>query len=138
MPAAPGAAGADPRRPLAGVRIDDFTWALAGPLATRLLADLGADVVKIESENRLDPIRHIGPQPTDVVSLDTNGVFQDAGAGKRAVTINVDTPDGRDLVRQLIPTADVVTANFTPDRLDRWGFDRETLQSLRPKAPAPR
>ena len=100
--------------------------------ATRLLADLGADVVKIESENRLDPIRHIGPQPTDVVSLDTNGVFQDAGAGKRAVTINVDTPEGRDLVRRLIPTADVVTANFTPDRLDRWGFDRASLEALRP------
>ena len=66
------------------------------------------------------------------MSLDTNGVFQDAGAGKRAVTINVDTPEGRDLVRRLIPTADVVTANFTPDRLDRWGFDRASLEALRP------
>ena len=130
--AGPAHAGTDPHQPLAGVRILDFSWAIAGPLGTRLLADLGADVVKIESENRLDPIRHIGPQPTDVVSLDTNGVFQDAGAGKRAVTINVDTPEGRELVRQLIPTADVVTANFTPDRLDRWGFDRASLEALRP------
>jgi benzylsuccinate CoA-transferase BbsF subunit len=54
------------------------------------------------------------------------------GAGKRAVTINVDTPEGRDLVRGLIATADVVTANFTPDRLDRWGFDLDTLEALRP------
>ena len=114
------------------MRIVDFTWAIAGSFATRLLADLGADVVKLESEHRLDPIRHIGPQPTATVSLDTNGVFQDCCAGKRAVTLNVDTPEGQELARQLIATADVVTANYTPDRLDRWGFDRQTLQSLRP------
>ncbi len=126
------AAGVDHRQPLAGVRIVDFTWAIAGAFATRLLADLGADVIKLESENRLDPIRHIGPQPTDVVSLDTNGVFQDCGAGKRAVTLNVDTSEGQELARQLIATADVVTANYTPDRLDRWGFDRDTLAAIRP------
>jgi crotonobetainyl-CoA:carnitine CoA-transferase CaiB-like acyl-CoA transferase len=124
--------GRDYRQPLAGVRIVDFTWAIAGALGTRLLADLGADVMKIESENRLDPIRHIGPQPTNEVSLDTNGVFNDVGAGKRAVTINVDTPEGQDLIRRLIATADVVAANYTPDRLDRWGFDAATLEALRP------
>jgi benzylsuccinate CoA-transferase BbsF subunit len=131
-PMAGGSSAADPRQPLAGIRIVDFTWAIAGSLATRLLSDLGADVIKIESEHRLDPIRHIGPQPTETVSLDTNGVFNDCGAGKRAVTINVDTAEGQDLVRRLIPTADIVTANYTPDRLDRWGFDRATLESLRP------
>ena len=133
---APTAGAATPgiahRQPLAGLRVVDFTWAIAGSFATRLLADLGADVIKIESEHRLDPIRHIGPQPTAVVSLDTNGVFQDCSANKRAVTINVDTAEGQELVRMLIPTADVVTANFTPDRLDRWGFDRHALAALRP------
>lgn len=130
-PSAP-VAGVGHRQPLAGIRVVDFTWAIAGSLATRQLADLGADVVKIESENRLDTIRHIGPQPTDQVSVDTNGVFQDCGAGKRAVTINVGTPEGKELVRALVRTADVVTSNFTPDRLDRWGFDRATLADLRP------
>ena len=52
-------------------------------------------------------------------------MFQDCGAGKRAVTLNVDTPEGQELARRLIATADVVTANYTPDRLDRWGFDRD-------------
>jgi crotonobetainyl-CoA:carnitine CoA-transferase CaiB-like acyl-CoA transferase len=131
MPA-PASPTGDHRQALAGIRIVDFTWAIAGALGTRLLADLGADVIKIESENRLDPIRHIGPQPTTDVSLDTNGVFNDVGAGKRAVTINVDTPRGQELVRRLIATADVVAANYTPDRLDRWGFDAATLESLRP------
>jgi len=121
-----------PPLPLAGVRIADFCWAIAGPLSTRLLADLGADVIKIESDNRLDPIRYIGPQPPDGGSIDTNGVFNDCSANKRAVTINVDTEAGRELVRRLIATADVVTANYTPDRLDRWGLGWESVQRLRP------
>jgi crotonobetainyl-CoA:carnitine CoA-transferase CaiB-like acyl-CoA transferase len=124
---------AGPPLPLAGVRIVDFCWAIAGSLTTRFLADLGADVIKIESDNRIDPIRYIGPQPPDREgSLDTNGVFNDCGANKRAVTLNVDTAEGRDLARRLIATADVVTANYTPDRLDRWGFDWDSLQALRP------
>ena len=121
------------RLPLAGVRIADFGWAIAGPLSTRLLADLGADVIKIESNNRTDPIRYIGPQPPDRQgSVDTNGVFNDCSANKRAITLNVDTEEGREIARRLIATADVVTANFTPDRLDRWGFDWDSLQALRP------
>ena len=124
--------GLDQRQPLAGIRVVDFTWAIAGSFTTRLLADLGADVIKLESEYRPDPIRHIGTKPTDTVSLDTSGTFQDSGAGKRAVTLNLDTEEGRDLARRLIATADVVAANYTPDRLDRWGFDRETVATLRP------
>jgi crotonobetainyl-CoA:carnitine CoA-transferase CaiB-like acyl-CoA transferase len=126
-PAEPG-----PPLPLAGIRIVDFCWAIAGPLGTRLLADLGADVIKVESGHRLDPIRYIGPQPPDLRSVDTNGVFNDCSANKRAVTLNLDTEDGRALAARLIATADVVTANFTPDRLDRWGFDRDSLEALRP------
>ncbi len=123
----------DHHQPLRGIRVVDFCWAIAGPLTTRLLADLGADVIKIESNNRTDPIRYIGPQPPDREgSVDTNGVFNDCSANKRAVTINVDSEQGRELVRDLIKTADVVTANYTPDRLDRWGFDWESLQALRP------
>lgn len=123
----------DHRQPLSGVRIVDFCWAIAGPLTTRLLADLGADVIKIESNNRTDPIRYIGPQPPDREgSVDTNGVFNDCSANKRAVTLNVDTDEGRNLARGLIATADVVIANYTPDRLDRWGFDWASLQALRP------
>ncbi|MCP5029746.1 MAG: CoA transferase [Actinomycetia bacterium] len=122
----------DHRQPLAGIRIVDFGWAIAGPLTTRLLADLGADVIKIESDNRTDPIRYIGPQPAAGGSVDTNGVFNDCNVNKRAVTLNIDTEQGRELARQLVATADIVTANYTPDRLDRWGFDQATLQQLRP------
>jgi len=129
----PSSSGPDGRRlPLEGIRVVDFCWAIAGPLCTRLLADLGADVIKLESGNRLDPIRQIGPQPPETPSLDTNGVFNDCSANKRAVTLNLDTDVGRALAGRLIATADVVAANFTPDRLDRWGFDAAALEALRP------
>ena len=121
-----------PRKPLEGVRILDFCWAIAGPLGTRLLADLGAEVIKIESEYRLDPIRYIGVQPADRFSLNTNGVFNDCSAGKLAVTMNLNTPEGVDTIRQLAASVDVVTSNYTPYRLDRWGVGYEALSKIRP------
>ncbi|MDH4144607.1 MAG: CoA transferase [Acidimicrobiia bacterium] len=123
--------GADHRQPLAGIRVLDFCWAIAGPLTTRLLADLGADVIKIESEARLDPIRYIGTQPPGGASYDTNGQFNDCNVNKRAVTIDLNTADGIDLVRRLAATADIVISNFTPDRLDRWGLGWAELSADR-------
>ena len=123
----------DPRQPLAGVRVVDFCWAIAGPLTTRLLASLGADVIKLESEHRFDPIRLIGPQPGETKSLNTNGVYNDCNANKRAATINVDTVEGRELAWRLIETADVVTANYSPERLDVWGFGWEELRTRNPR-----
>ncbi len=117
---------------LNGLRVLELGELVSAPYATKLLADLGADVIKLESGNRLDPIRQIGPQPPQIQSLDTNGVFNDCSANKRAVTLNLDTEEGRALAGRLIATADVVTANFTPDRLDRWGFDAASLEALRP------
>ncbi|MCB9485829.1 MAG: CoA transferase [Thermoflexaceae bacterium] len=119
-------------QPLRGVRVVDFCWAIAGPLATRLLADLGADVIKVESEYRLDPIRQIGVQPPSHSSWNTNGQFNDSNTNKRAMTLNLNTPEGIEIARQLIETADVVTSNYTPDRLDKWGLGYETLKKLKP------
>jgi crotonobetainyl-CoA:carnitine CoA-transferase CaiB-like acyl-CoA transferase len=119
-------------QPLAGVRIVDFTWAIAGPLGTRLLADLGADVVKVESEYRLDPIRYIGVQPPGTMSWNTNGVFNDCSPNKRALTLNLNTPEGVDVVRMLVESADVVISNYTPDRLDRWGLGYDALSEIKP------
>lgn len=123
---------ADPHQPLAGVRVLDFCWAIAGPLTTRLLADLGADVIKVESEYRLDPIRYIGTQPEGEMSWNTNGQFNDSNAGKRAMTCNLNTPEDIDIIRRLAATADVVTSNYTPDRLDRWGVGYDDLVQIKP------
>ncbi len=129
---APSISPTAPRQPLQGVRILDFGWAIAGPLSTRLLADLGADVIKVESEYRTDPIRYIGVQPPDYTSLHTNGQFNDCNTNKRALTLNLNTPQGIELIKQLAAKADVVISNYTPDRLDRWGLSYDALRALQP------
>ena len=121
-----------PRRPLDGVRVLDFTWAIAGSLGTRLLADLGAEVLKIESESRIDPIRYRGVQPPDHFSINTNGTFNDCAGGKKSVTLNLKTEEGIATVRELAKQADLVTSNYTPYRLDRWGIGYDDLRRIKP------
>ncbi|MDE2895334.1 MAG: CoA transferase, partial [Chloroflexota bacterium] len=121
-----------PRRPLDGVRVLDFTWAIAGSLGTRLLADLGAEVLKIESESRIDPIRYRGVQPPDRFSINTNGTFNDCAGGKKSVTLNLKTEEGIEAVRELAKQADLVTSNYTPYRLDRWGIGYDDLRQIKP------
>ena len=122
----------DRGQPLKGVRILDFCWAIAGPLGTRLLADLGADVIKVESAYRLDPIRGIGVQPPGQVSWNTNGQFNDCNVNKRAICLNLNTPEGVEIALRLAATADVVTSNYTPDRLDKWGLGYGALRLVNP------
>ena len=121
-----------PRRPLDGIRVLDFTWAIAGSLGTRLLADLGAEVLKIESESRIDPIRYRGVQPPDHFSINTNGTFNDCAGGKKSVTLNLKTEEGIEAVRELAKQADLVTSNYTPYRLDRWGIGYDDLRRIKP------
>ena len=133
MPKAEGglfAATPPPRRPLDGIRVLDFTWAIAGSLGTRLLADLGAEVLKVESESRIDPIRYRGVQPPDHFSINTNGTFNDCAGGKKSVTLNLKTEEGIDAVRELAKQADLVTSNYTPYRLDRWGIGYDDLRKI--------
>ncbi|MGD9890538.1 MAG: CaiB/BaiF CoA transferase family protein [Dehalococcoidia bacterium] len=118
--------------PLAGYRFLDFCWLIAGPLTTRLLADLGAEVIKVESLSRVDRIRETGVQPPDILSLNTNAVFNDGNTNKKSVTINLGTPRGIEVIKDLVRCSDVVSANFTPDRLDRWGLSYDELRRIRP------
>ena len=119
-------------RPLEGIRVCDFTWMLAGPLTTRVLADYGADVIKLESESRMDNIRTGGVHPHDSGSVSENGVFNDASANKRAIQLNLKTERGRELAKELVAKSDVVTNNYTPDRMDRWGLGYEELRQIKP------
>ncbi|MGI8553700.1 MAG: CaiB/BaiF CoA transferase family protein, partial [Dehalococcoidia bacterium] len=118
--------------PLQGYRILDFCWLIAGPLTTRLLADMGAEVIKVESLARLDRIREAGVQPPGRLSPDTNGVFNDCNPNKKSLTIDLNQPGAIDLVYRLVPTVDAVTSNFRPGRMDRWGLGYEDLCRIRP------
>lgn len=118
-------------QPLRGYRVLDFCWMIAGPLATRLLADLGAEVIKVESTARMDAIREIGVQPPGMMTLDTNGVFNDCNANKKSIQLNLGTPEGIRLARDLAAQSDVVTSNFTAHRMDRWRLGYDDLRRLR-------
>ncbi|MDP6605684.1 MAG: CoA transferase [Dehalococcoidia bacterium] len=135
QPAASGVArapGPATGLPLGGVRVADFCWMIAGPATTRILADFGATVTKIESEARLDNIRAIGVKPPDLDTVNNNGVFNDTNTNKRSVNINLGTERGIELAKQVIAASDVVTSNFTPDRMTRWGLGYEELAKINP------
>jgi crotonobetainyl-CoA:carnitine CoA-transferase CaiB-like acyl-CoA transferase len=110
--------------PLAGIRVLDLSRVFAGPVAGRMLADLGADVVKVEPPE-LDVTRTFGRGPQ-------TAYFRQQNAGKRAITVDLASDDGRDLVRRLAMQADVVLENFRPGVLDRFGLGWADLSALKP------
>jgi crotonobetainyl-CoA:carnitine CoA-transferase CaiB-like acyl-CoA transferase len=122
--------GFDAAMPLRGVRVVDFTWVLAGPFGTRLLANFGAEVIRIESHARPDSSRT--GTPSGATSLDVGYLFNDANAGKKSLTVDVSQPEGRELVLRLVAKADVVTNNFRPGALERMGFGFDVLRKVNP------
>ena len=126
-------AEADDIRALAAVRVLDLTWVLAGPYATKLLAEHGADVVKIESRHRQDPTRFSPSMRLRPNSgPDDSGYFINFNRNKRSVALNLRTDDGKRLLRELVPHCDVVIENFSPGVLARWGMDYASLRELNP------
>jgi crotonobetainyl-CoA:carnitine CoA-transferase CaiB-like acyl-CoA transferase len=118
---------------LAGVRVLDLTWVLAGPYATKILAEHGADVIKVESRFRQDPTRfapsmRLRPGATS----EDSGYFMNFNQNKRSVAINLRTAEGVDIVQRLAATSDVVIENFSPGMLARWGLDYPSLAEHHP------
>lgn len=115
--------------PLAGLRVLDLSRILAGPFATMQLADLGADVIKVEAPGRGDETRRWGPpfQPDG-----TAAYFTAANRNKRALTLDLAHPAGGAIARRLALAADVVVDNFLPGRLARFGLDRVGLLPANP------
>lgn len=116
--------------PLEGVRILDLTRVLAGPIATMLLGDLGADVVKIERPGKGDDTRGWGPPFLDGESAYYLGVNRN----KRSVTLDTSQEQGRALLGRLLETADLVIDNFKLGTLPRWGFDDAWFEEHAPQA----
>ena len=120
----------DVLKPLQGVRVVDFCWVIAGPLGTRLLANFGAEVIRIESQVRMDALRR-APGPEGTQGLNLGGLQNDVNTGKLSVTIDLTRDEGRELVRKLVKTADVVTNNFRPGAMAKMGLGFEALQELK-------
>lgn len=123
---------APPAAPFAGVRVVDFTWAAAGPIATRYLASFGAEVIRIESAHHRDPLRTLHPWKDGSPGLDRSYLWANYNAGKLGVTLNLARAEGRALARRLIRAADVVAEAFTPGVMARWGLDYPTLVREQP------
>ncbi len=117
---------------LAGVKILDFMWAIAGPASTRILADYGATVVRLESTTRFDAVRTVGPFQGGKPGLENAGLFYNMNAGKLPVTLDLSKPAAREVVLDLVRWADVVTESFSPKTMRAWGLDYASLRQIKP------
>ena len=121
--------------PLSGVRILDLSRVLAGPWATQLLADLGAEVIKIERPGAGDDTRHWGPPFTTRTdgSRGDAAYFLCANRGKQSVALDIASPEGADIIRRMAADADVVVENFKTGGLKKYGLDWDSLKAVNPK-----
>lgn len=128
----PDDAGAEDALPLAGLKVLDFMWVIAGPFCTRVLADYGATVIRVESSNRLDPARAHPPFKDGEQTVEHGIPFANFNAGKLGITIDPDNPVGREVILDLVRWADVVTESFSPKAMRRWGLDYDSLKAVNP------
>ncbi len=106
---------------LHNIRILDFTWVLAGPYATRLLADFGAEVIKVQ------PLK-----PLEGEDAFSRGYYDAWNRNKLGITLNLNKPEGVDIARRLVAVCDAVVENFTPRVMENWGLDYDRLKEVRP------
>lgn len=119
--------------PLAGVRVVDLSWIVAGPTCTRILADFGAQVIKVESQQVRDTIRNGAPFADGKQGINRSGSFNNLNRGKLGVTLNLGHPKGLELLKRLLAISDVLVENFSSRVLeDRWDLTYATLRELRP------
>jgi len=121
---------------LAGIQVLDLSRVLAGPWCTQMLADLGADVVKVERPGAGDDTRHWGPpflKDAEGNNTTQASYFTACNRNKRSVTIDMATPEGQALIRQMAQQADVVVENFKVGGLKQYGLDHESLRALNPR-----
>ena len=140
-------------RALEGIRIIDLTWLQVGPQATRLLASFGAQVIRVEWRKRgaIDFLRYFQPFAPDHATPDGGRVqgaapshglrgnydrgayFNNTNPGKYGVTLNLNHPKGRDLLKRMVRDANALCENFSPGQMDKWGLGYEELRELNPK-----
>ncbi|MBI1886508.1 MAG: CoA transferase [Chloroflexi bacterium] len=118
--------------PLAGIRVADFTWFGAGPIYTEVLANYGAEVIRVESQARLDGLRLMHPMPPERSGINLSGYFNNFNPSKLSLSLNLRTEKGRDVALKLIEVSDVVAENFTPGTFEKWGFTYERMLEVNP------
>src|SRR5262249_19475852 len=117
-------------RALSDLRVLDLSWVVAGPAVGRVLADHGAEVIRVESSTRLDTSRLIGPFHGGTQTPESSILHGDVNAGKLGVTLNLKLEPAREVVRDLVRRSDVVIESFSPGVMERWGLGYERLKEL--------
>ena len=116
--------------PLEGIQVLDLTRNVAGPYATKLMADYGADVLKVEPPDG-DPSREAGPFPGDEPHPEKSSLFLHLNTNKRSITLDASTPDGQSLITRLAARSDVVLEDFSPGQAGEWGIGWDQLSADR-------
>lgn len=115
-------------KPLEGIRVIDLTRVLAGPFCTMLMADMGADIIKVENPKGGDDSRAYTPFKNGV-----SAYFMGLNRSKRSITINLKEPEGKDLLKQLAAHADVIVENYKPGTMDKLGLGYDVLKEINPR-----
>jgi benzylsuccinate CoA-transferase BbsF subunit len=115
----------------AGIRVLDFTWFGVGPITTKYLADNGAEVIKVESIKHPDGLR-LTPAFRGQPGINRSQYFGNFNSSKKSISIDLTTPEGRDLVRRLVPHCDVVAESFRVGTMAKWDLGYEQLREIRP------
>jgi benzylsuccinate CoA-transferase BbsF subunit len=115
-----------------GIHVLDFTWYAVGPVTVKYLADNGADVIRIESNARLDGLRMAPPWKDGKPGINQSQFFASYNTSKKGLTLDLSKPRAREILLRLLPWADVVTESFTPKTLRNWELDYDHLRIMKP------
>lgn len=120
------------KMPFEGIRVVDFSWVGAGPIATRFLAEYGAEVIKIETKSRPEILRLTGPYKDGIPGVERSGYFSNRNPNKKSISLNMKNPKARDVVAQLIKKSDLVINNFRPGVMEKWKLGYEDVKKIKP------
>ncbi|WP_206811752.1 CaiB/BaiF CoA transferase family protein [Paradesulfitobacterium ferrireducens] len=120
------------KRPLEGIRVCDFSWVGAGPYTTRLLAEYGAEVIRLETKTRPEILRLTGPYKDGIPGIERSGYYSNRNPNKKSIDINMKHPKARNLVIKLIKVSDIVINNFTLGTMEKWNLGYEDVKKIKP------
>lgn len=118
---------------LTHLKVLDLSWHIAGPYCTKMLADYGAEVIKVERLGTGDPSRSEGPFKNNEKNLNASGLFAYLNNNKQSVTLDLKSEQGIDVIKQLVKDIDLLVENFAPGVMKRLGLDYDTLKAINPK-----
>ena len=118
---------------LSGVKVLDLSWHITGPYCTKLLADYGADVIKVERPGKGDPTRTMGPFFKDDPNPEKSGPFLHLNTNKKGITLNLKSATGKKILKQLAADADILVESFRPHVMPGLGLDYQALEKINPR-----